>query len=78
MTQTQIDEIIQWVGAVAIILGHICNAVGPRAYPLNVFAFAVGTAMFLWWSLRVRNRPQLTVNVIVSVIGLAGIWRAIH
>lgn len=71
------NEIIQWVGAIAIILGHVSNAIGPAAYPVNVFAFAVGTVMFLWWSIRVKNRPQLTVNVIVSLIGLAGIYRAI-
>ena len=71
------NEIIQWIGAAAIITGHTANSIGPQAYPVNVFAFAIGTAMFLWWSIRVRNRPQLTVNLIVSVIGLVGMYRAL-
>lgn len=71
------NEIIQWLGALAIIVGHTSNAIGPEAYPVNVIAFALGTAMFLWWSLRVGNRPQLTVNLIVSVIGLVGLYRAL-
>lgn len=72
------NEHIQWTGAVAIIAGHSLNAVGPAAYPWNIYAFAVGTLAFLTWSIRVKNRPQLAVNLVALGLGLAGIWRAIH
>ena len=72
------NEIIQWIGAIAIIAGHSLNAVGPRAYPYNIYAFAVGTVMFLIWSLRVGNRPQLAVNLVAFGLGCAGIYNAIH
>ena len=71
------NDVIQWIGAVAIIAGHSLNAVGPAAYPWNIYAFAVGTVMFLIWSLRVGNRPQLAVNLVALGLGLAGILRAI-
>ena len=71
------NEQIQWIGAVAIIAGHSLNAVGPAAYPYNIYAFAVGTVMFLIWSLRVGNRPQLAVNLVALGLGLAGIYNAI-
>ncbi len=72
------NEIIQWIGAVAIIAGHTLNAVGPAAYPWNIYAFAVGTIAFLVWSLRVGNRPQLAVNLVAFGLGIAGIYNAIH
>jgi hypothetical protein len=71
-----IDEILQWVGAVFIIAGHSLNAVGPAAYPFNIMTFFIGTVLFLIWSLRVKNRPQLLVNVIALSIGATGLYRA--
>ena len=71
------NEQIQWIGAVAIIAGHTLNAVGPAAYPYNIYAFAVGTIAFLTWSIRVKNRPQLAVNLVALGLGIMGIVRAI-
>jgi len=72
------NEIIQWIGAVAIIAGHSLNAIGPAAYPWNIYAFAVGTIAFLAWSIRVGNRPQLAVNLVAFGLGVIGIYNAIH
>ena len=71
------NELLQWTGAVAIVLGHILNAVGPAAYPYNIFVFAVGTILFLAWAVRVENKPQMMVNVISLAIGLVGLYKAV-
>ena len=76
MTHTQIDEALQWAGAVAIIAGHVLNAVGPSMYPYNIAVFAVGTVAFLSWACRVRNVPQAVVNVVALTIGLVGLYNA--
>ena len=73
---TKFNELLQWVGAVFIIAGHSLNAVGPAAYPYNIIAFFVGTIFFLTWCLRVRNRPQLLVNVVALSIGATGLVKA--
>jgi hypothetical membrane protein len=70
------NEVLQWVGAVAIIAGHVLNAVGPSVYPYNILVFAVGTILFLVWAVRVRNRPQAMVNVVSLAIGLVGLFKA--
>lgn len=72
------NDILQWAGAVAIILMHVLNAMGPDYYPLNIYAAFVGTVLFLAWTVRVRNAPQFTVNVIALAIGFAGIWKAVQ
>jgi len=72
----EINEILQWTGAVFIIAGHSLNAVGPAAYPYNILAFFVGTILFMAWSIRVANRPQLLVNIVALAIGLTGLVKA--
>ncbi len=77
MTRTQIDEVLQWTGAVAIIAGHVLNAIGPEVYPYNIAVFAVGTVAFLAWAIRVANKPQAVVNVVALAIGLVGLYKAV-
>ena len=77
-TNMKFNDIIQWIGAVFIIIGHICNAIGPDAYPYNIVAFTIGTVMFLTWTIRVLNKPQMAVNIVAIVtclIGLVNAWK---
>jgi energy-converting hydrogenase Eha subunit E len=74
----KLNDILQWTGAVFIIAGHICNAIGPSVYPYNIVAFTLGTIAFMSWTIRVKNRPQLIVNIVAIVtclIGLVNAWR---
>jgi hypothetical protein len=77
MSYRTVDDTLQWAGAVAIIAGHVLNAVGPSAYPYNIAVFAVGTVAFLAWAIRVRNVPQGVVNVVALTIGLVGLYNAL-
>ena len=72
----EINDILQWTGAVFIIAGHSLNAVGPAAYPYNILAFFLGTILFMAWSIRVANKPQLLVNIVALAIGLTGLAKA--
>ena len=76
ISQRQIDDALQWTGAVAIIAGHVLNSIGPSMYPWNIATFAVGTIFFLAWAIRVTNKPQMLVNVVALAIGLAGLFKA--
>ena len=76
MNKLNINEILQWTGAVFIIAGHSLNAVGPVAHPYNILAFFVGTILFMAWTIRVANRPQLMVNVVALGIGIVGLVKA--
>ena len=71
-----INETLQWAGALFIIAGHSLNAVGPAAYPYNILAFFVGTILFFAWTVRVANKPQMLVNVVAMGIGLMGLVKA--
>jgi hypothetical protein len=71
-----VDEVLQWAGAVLIIAGHSFNALGPRMYPYNILVFALGTLAFLIWAVRAKNKPQIAVNLVSIAIGLVGLISA--
>jgi len=71
-----LNSILQWSGAVAIIAMHVLNAMGPSAYPYNIVAAFLGTVLFLAWTIRVKNLPQFTVNVVALAIGFVGLYNA--
>ena len=73
------NEIIQWLGAVAIIAGHILNTMLEYGYavrPWNIVAFSIGTIAFLTWAVRVRNPAQGMVNFVSLLVCALGIYRA--
>ena len=72
----KLNDTLQWTGATAIIAMHVLNAMGPEAYPWNIVAAFVGTVAFLAWTIRVRNVPQFTVNIVALGIGFVGLYRA--
>jgi hypothetical protein len=71
-----LNETLQWIGALFIIAGHSLNAMGPAAYPYNIVTFFIGTIMFLIWTIRVANKPQMVVNLVAVGIGLTGLVKA--
>lgn len=70
------NEIIQWLGAGLIILGHMFNSIGPSTYPWNIVVFSLGALMFLIWSIRVSNKPQFAVNAVSLTIIFIGLYKA--
>jgi hypothetical protein len=74
----RLNDILQWTGAVFIIIGHIFNSIGPSVYPYNIVAFTLGTVAFMTWAVLVKNRPQTIVNVVAIItclIGLVNAWK---
>ena len=76
MKKLDTNEILQWAGALFIVAGHSLNAMGPEAYPYTILAFFVGTILFLAWTIRVANKPQMFVNLVSVAIGFTGLVKA--
>ena len=73
------DEVLQWTGAFFITVGHVLNTMGSAYHRdiWNIAGFAVGTALFLTWTIRVANKPQMMVNIVAMttcVVGLVKAW----
>ena len=63
------NDALQWFGAVFIMIGHLLNTLGIKYHydVLNIVAFAIGTIAFLIWTIRVSNKPQMTVNTVALI-----------
>ena len=72
------DEVLQWTGAFFITAGHVLNTLGSAYHKdvWNIAAFAVGTLVFLAWTIRVENKPQMAVNVAALATMAVGLYRA--
>lgn len=68
------NQVLQWLGAVFIIMGHSLNAAAWDGY--NIVAFGIGTVFFLAWSVRVHNQPQMLVNIVATMACIVGMIRA--
>ncbi len=77
LTYKQIDSILQWTGAVFILVGHALNGVGPTTWPWNTFCFFVGTLCFLAWAIRVKINAQIVVNAASIMLTGAGVINGI-
>ena len=73
-----VNELLQWTGAFFITAGHVLNTLGSAYHRdiWNIAAFAVGTALFLLWTIRVANKPQMAVNVAALATMAVGFYRA--
>jgi hypothetical protein len=72
------NEVLQWTGAFFITAGHVLNTLGSAYHKdvWNIAAFAVGTALFLTWTIRVANKPQMAVNVAALATMAVGLYKA--
>ena len=70
----RLNDMLQWLGAVFIIAGHVLNAMGVDGY--NILAFTLGTVAFMTWAIRVANTPQTIVNVVAITTCAVGLYRA--
>ena len=71
-----LNNILQWAGTVCLLAMYVLMSFYPHLYPYNIVAGVLGGALYLAWTLRVRNTPQLIVKAVAITIGLAGLFKA--
>jgi hypothetical protein len=78
MSNINKNEVLQWTGAFFITVGHVLNTLGSAYHKdvWNIAAFAIGTTLFLTWTIRVANKPQMAVNVAALATMAVGLYRA--
>ena len=71
-----INNILQWAGTVCLLTMYVLMSFYPTLHPWNIVAGVLGGMLYLAWTLRVANKPQLIVNAVAIAIGLAGLYKA--
>ena len=76
MTRREIDNTLQWAGTVCLLTMYVLMSFFPQLHPWNIVAGVCGGVLYLAWTVRVANKPQMIVNAVAIAIGLAGLFKA--
>ena len=63
---------LAWTATVLTLAGALCTSL--RIDPLNVYLLNLGSACFLWWACRIRDRAMITVNAGLLAIYMLGLF----
>ena len=70
-----LNNLLQWAGTACLLAMYVLMSFYPELHPWNIVAGVLGGTLYLAWTLRVRNTPQLIVNGVAIAIGLAGLYK---
>lgn len=76
MTRREIDNTLQWAGTACLLTMYVLMSFFPQLHPWNIVAGVCGGVLYLAWTVRVANKPQMIVNAVAIAIGLAGLFNA--
>jgi hypothetical protein len=70
------NDLLQWAGTVSLLTMYTLMSFFPHLHPWNIVAGLCGGACYLAWTIRVANKPQMIVNGVALLIGIAGLVKA--
>ena len=65
-------RVLVWTATALTLAGALCTSL--RIDPLNVYLLNLGSACFLWWACRIRDRAMVTVNAGLLSIYMLGLF----
>lgn len=61
---------LKWGACAVTLIGAVLTSIG--ADPYNVYFLNLGAAVYLWWSIRIREWSLVTINAGLLAIYLTG------
>ena len=71
-----LNNVIQWAGTACFMVMYSLMSFFPNLHPWNIVAGALGGTLYLVWSLRVKNSPQMITNLVGIAICAVGLFKA--
>jgi hypothetical protein len=75
LTWRQVDFLLQWAATILTLLGAVLTSMD--LHPYNIWAFNVGTLLWLVWAVRVRSMSLIAVNAGLMTIYFAGLVKTL-
>ena len=72
MFEKTFEKTWEWLATSVLILGVALTAW--NVYPLNIWVSFVGNAMWVVLGIMWRKWSLITIQIVVSIIYIAGIW----
>jgi hypothetical protein len=73
----KLNEIIQWVGTAFVLLMYLVMNVFPQHLVFIQLFGLLGAISFFAWTLRVKNYPQMVINVVAMTLCCVGLLKHI-
>jgi O-antigen/teichoic acid export membrane protein len=67
------NELIQWTGTVFVLIMYALMNLAPHLAPWNLVAGLLGSVCYFVWTIRVKNRPQLIINIVAMTLCILGL-----
>jgi hypothetical protein len=69
------NELIQWTGTAFVLSMYaVMNLAPERTVYIQLFGL-LGALSFFVWTLRVKNRPQMLINVVAIALCVLGLFK---
>ena len=75
MSYKHIDDALQWTGTACILIMYVLMNFF-RDLKLDPLFGLLGGLCYATWALRVRNKPQMLVNVVAITVCVVGLYKA--
>lgn len=69
-TQFDLSWWLKWIACVVTLVGAISTSMGLD--PVNVYLLNLGAAIYLWWSVLIREWSLIVINTGLLIIYMAG------
>ena len=66
------DWWLKWIACFVTLTGALCTSL--RIDPLNIYLLNAGAALYLLWSLRIREWSLVAINAGLLVIYIVGLF----
>ena len=75
MNTQKLNDIIQWTGTLFILVMYVLMSYFPQLHPWNIIMGFLGGVCYFAWTVRVKNYPQMVINVVAMTLCLGGLFR---
>lgn len=69
------NDLIQWAGTVFVLLMYLVMNYFPEQAPWNITFGLLGALMYFTWTVRVKNYPQMLINIVAIALCTGGLIR---
>jgi len=70
--QNKVDWVLKWTACAVTLAGALCTAL--RIDPLNIYLLNAGSALYLIWSIRIREANLIVINAALLIIYVIGLF----
>jgi hypothetical protein len=74
MNTQKLNDTIQWVGTGFVLIMYYLMNLRPDLTPYNLIAGLCGSIAYFTWTIRVKNYPQMLINVVAMTLCVAGLY----